>query len=335
MVRIGLIGMGRWGRVHANTALALSARCRLTHLATSRPEHAALIPYPVTVLPDWRALVRADCEAVIIASPPDSHAEILEECLKRGKACLVEKPLCLDAQTAERLHQRVEALDVPVLVNHTQLFAPAYQQLKQTVIERGEPVRVLLSEGMGFGPFRTHTSALWDWGPHDVSLCLDLVGEFPRAVDALGGPRGPDDHPELISLRLDFPGGACAWIQVGRLAARKRRSLTVVTDSGCYAWDELAADRLTASSVAFQRRYRDRVSEPLTSTTIPTHDEPPTMVRMLEYFLNGLAGGDRRLFGTGLAVDVTRVLANCEELIARRARGPRAAPEALGQLPHS
>ena len=344
-VRLGLIGAGRWGRVHLRTLLSLGDRVRLTHLCTTNPANAELLPYPVSVVPEWRELLQAPCDALIIATPPAYHPEMLEACLAAAKPCLVEKPLCLDVATAQRLHERIRASGVPVLVNHTHLFAPAYGALKRVVAEGGEPVRVLLSEGMGFGPFRTHTAALWDWGPHDVSLCLDLLGESPRGVEALGGPRSPEGDPELVSLRLDFPGGACAWIQTGRLAAKKRRSLTVITNSRLYLLDDLAAEPLTVASVRFPERYTEGVPEPPAYAPLQMrrplpafpseHSGKPgsgpgtiagtgpgtgmsTMAHVLTYFLDGLSGGDRSRFGAGLALEVTRVLAACEAAIAGR-----------------
>ena len=320
-VRLGLIGAGRWGRVHLRTLLSLGDRVRLTHLCTAKPANAELLPYPVSVVPEWRALLQAPCDALIIATPPASHAEMLEACLDAAKPCLVEKPLCLDVATAERLHERIRASGVPVLVNHTHLFAPAYRALKRAVEEAGEPLRVLLSEGMGFGPFRTHTAALWDWGPHDVSLCLDLLGEVPRGVEALGGPRSPGGDPELASLRLDFPGGTCAWIQTGRLAAKKQRSLTVITDTRLYLLDDLAPEPLTVAPIRFPERYDEGVPEPPAYVPLHAASEGSTMAHVLTYFLDGLTGGDRSRFGAGLALDVTRVLAACEGALGRAAGG--------------
>ena len=75
--RLGLIGVGRWGSVYLRTIQGMADRCTLSHVSTTRPE--ALPPLPGTqVLADWRALVRADCDAVLIATPPDHHAAMLE-----------------------------------------------------------------------------------------------------------------------------------------------------------------------------------------------------------------------------------------------------------------
>jgi predicted dehydrogenase len=311
-IRFGLIGAGRWGKVYLRTLNSLGERCRLTHLCTSDPRNQHFAAHPVTLVRDWRELVRSSCDAVIIATPPDTHAEILEACLDAGKPCIVEKPLCLDVASAERLHQRVQASGIPVLVDHTYLFHPAYLALKEAMEGAGEPVRIILSEGGGFGPFRTHTSALWDWCPHDFSLCLDLVGERPQQVSALAGPRGPDGAPESVSVRLDFFDGVCAWVHAGRLFPNTRRSFSVVTDAHLYRFDGGASPPLTVSPVRFSTRYAQGNGETLEGSPIEFVQGPLPMERVMRYFADGLSGGDRSRFGTALACDVVRLLAQCD-----------------------
>ncbi len=314
-VRVGLIGVGRWGKHYLQTLLALADRCQVTHLATSREENAHLVPHPVTVVADWRQLLRADCDAVVVASPPDTHAQIVEACLEAGKPCMVEKPVCLDMATADRLHRRVETSAVPVLVDYVHLFSPAYRVLKEAMDQAGESIRVMLSEGMGFGPFRARTSVLWDWAPHDVSLCLDLVGHAPIHVAALGGPSDPRGQPELISVRLDFPNDVCAWIQAGRLSPLKRRNLSVFTNTHLYQLDDLGSRPPTVSSIDVSARETDGIPAVLDPRPLTVASTLTPLASALCYFFDGLAGGDRDYFGLERSVEITRVLAKCEELM--------------------
>ena len=320
MVRLGLIGLGRWGKVYVRTLLSLGDRCRVVGLGTRNPANADLVPYPVEVTADWRQVISSACDAVIIATPAHTHAALVAACVEAGKPCLVEKPLCVDVATAARLHQHIGLTQVPVFVNHTQLFHPAYQAMKRAVAASAEAIRVIVSEGMSLGPFRAHTAALWDWGPHDVSLCLDLSGEAPIHVAALGGPSDSGGHPELVSIRLDFRGGACAWIQAGRLSSQQRRRLSVFTDERLYVVDDLARDPLTVLPFRFARREADDPWELSPPRAMSVPSEHPTMVHALTYFLDGLMGGDRRYFGTQLALEVTQVLAQCEALLRSEAR---------------
>jgi predicted dehydrogenase len=319
VVRFGLIGAGRWGAVYIRTILPLGDRCRITHLCTSRPHRAKLIPHPVAVVSQWHDVIASpETDAVIIATPPHTHAEILGACMDAGKPCIVEKPLCLDVATTERLHERIRSSRIPILVDHTHLFSDSYRTLKRAIGEAGEPIRLILSEGMDLGPFRPGIPALWDWGPHDLSLCLDLLGNAPKAVVALGGPQGSSGFPELFSIRLEFPNGV-AWIQAGGLSPWKRRTLSVFTDTRLYLWDDLAAQQPTVSLFPFANRYAEEVPEALQRTPLAAPSGNRPMANMVTYFLDGLAGGDRRLFGAGTALEIARVLSACEAAMRRGA----------------
>ncbi|MBI4341319.1 MAG: Gfo/Idh/MocA family oxidoreductase [Candidatus Omnitrophica bacterium] len=318
VVRFGLIGAGRWGKNYIKTLAALPQRCRLTHLATSRPENASLIGHPVEVVPDWRRLVAADCEAVIISSPSSTHAEMVDACLQARKPCIVEKPFCLDLPTAERLCARVAASKVPVLVEYTQLFHPAYQALKRRLQQTREPIRLILSEGMSLGPFRGDEAALWDWGPHEMGLCLDLLGRMPQRVEALAGPRDPKGVPEQVGLRLDFSGGTSAWIQAGYLSPYKRRNLSVFTEEQVYLFDDTASERLTVAPCRFPQRYEGGAAFPLQQHPLPVESSAPPLTNAVAYFLDALNGGDRRLLDMTLTLQITQILAECEAIFARR-----------------
>lgn len=311
--RLGLIGLGRWGRVYVRTLESLRNRCELTHVATSRPAHTLELPQGVKVTPRWQELVQGECDAVLIATPPHTHAEMLEACLENHKPCLVEKPLCLDVPTAERLHRQIQSSGHPVLVNHILLFHPAYQALKKALSQSGETIRLILSEGEALGPFRSDTNALWDWCPHDLSACLDLFQERPLHVAALGGPQDPNGSPEAVSIRLDFTGGASAWIHAGRLQAQKRRGLSVFTDSHLYIFDDLNVPQLTVSSIDFPGRYRGGIPESLEKKPIPPISAQSPMASAITYFVEGLLGGDRRHFGLDLALEVTHLLEGCKQ----------------------
>lgn len=316
-LRLGLIGTGRWGQVYLRTLQQLAQRCELTAVCCRRPEQAVRIPSTAAVVADWQAVVRSPCDAVIIATPPDTHADILTACLAAGKPCIVEKPLCLDMDTAEHLHRLVEETGVAVLVDHTYLFSSAYQTLKQRLDPAADPIRVILSEGMALGPFRSHTPALWDWAVHDVSLCLDLLGHVPCRVDALGGPADPEGEAEAVSLWLEFAQGASAWIQAGRLGPSKRRCLSVLTEHHLYLLDDLADEKLTMAEIEFSARYHEGIPETPARRPIPVDASLP-MQNMLSYFVEGLSGGDRSRFGTALAVGAVRVLATCAQIMRQR-----------------
>ena len=305
----GLIGAGRWGQVYLRTIRDLATRCRVSHLCTRHPDHLAGLPDGVTLLADWRRLISSDCDAVIIAAPPQLHAEMVDACLAAGKPCIVEKPWCMDLPTAERLHQKAEAAGVPVLVDHTYLFSAAYEALALAMRQARAPIQFMCFEGLNPLTAQRDVSALWEWGPHGVSVCLDLLGELPSEVDGVEGHGHAAGKAAQVGLRLDFPSSAGAWIHAGWLPSQKRRTCSVAATDRLYLWDDLAVPPLAVS---------ESVGQSPSSRAIPLADSTPPMTRMITYFLDGLAGGDRSRFGTGAPLEVTRVLARAESAIQAR-----------------
>jgi predicted dehydrogenase len=324
-LRFALIGAGRWGQVYIRTILAMHDRAALSCLCTSRSEIASTVPNSVRVVSVWREALAAGCDAVIIATPPSTHAEILEACVAARLPCIVEKPLCLDVQTALRLRKRVVESGVPVLVNHTQLFHSGYTALKQLLSSRRETVKLVLSEGMGLGPFRPDTPPLWDWAVHDVSLCLDLIGASPIGVTAIGSSSiNPHNSPEMVSISLQFLEGVTAWIASGNLSPLKQRRLSVFTNSHLYVVDDRSDVALSEADIDFSQRYTGGIVDGLTMRAIPLEPRIEPMRNVLEYFVDHVAAGRQgNRFGLELAVATVAILSQCGELLGVPAANPR------------
>ena len=148
-VALGLVGVGRWGRRYVHTIAALPS-VRIAVAVSRNPETATLLP-DIPILSQWTALFDHALDGIVIATPPSTHGAILRACLEAGIPALVKKPLCLDLAEAETLRALAAARDVPVLVDHTQLFHPAFPALQEHLSGLG-PIRSITSEGMALGP---------------------------------------------------------------------------------------------------------------------------------------------------------------------------------------
>lgn len=315
-----MIGAGRWGKVYLKTLRELNSRYSVNYLVTSKPENRSLVTESTQIHTDWKNAVEAHPDVCMAAVPPSLHPEIIQACLDRNIPLIIEKPVCLNLQEAERLRDLVEKKSLPVLVNHIQLFNPWYHALKADLQTQEEYPVWMLSEGMSLGPFRSHIPALWDWGPHDISLMLDLMGHPPQQVSALAIP-SRDSEPEQWNIRLDFEQNRAGWIQAGRLAATKRRSLTVYTDHWLYRWDEQASEdeqRLLRSRIDLDRRYEKGLPERISGEALSPSDERMPMSVMLNYFADALDGGPNDYLGLDLAVETVRVLETCAAVGATR-----------------
>ncbi len=296
-VRLGLIGAGPWGRNFINT-VAATVGVALTRLASRNPASTDLVGPDCRISVDWRDVAKAtDIDGVIIATPPALHGEMTAAALDAGLAVLVEKPLTLDPAQAQALLEQARRRAGVVLVDHIHLFSPAYRKLKTLAAGLG-PVRAIRGEAGGWGPFRPDTTVLWDWGPHDLSMCLDLMGDAPETITARRTERRETDGGtgETIELDLDFPGAARADIALSNLRDGKRRRLEVRFDSETLVYDDRAAEKLT------------RVDGDGGGERVPVEPGMPLSIAVAE-FAAAIRKGSKDLESLRLGVDVVAVLA--------------------------
>ncbi len=244
-VRLALIGAGRWGRNYIRTIAALPGAA-LVRLASTNPKSRDLVPPQCVVDADWRATVTApEVEAVIVSTPPATHAEITLAAIAAGKAVLVEKPLTLNLAEAEAIGRAAQGAGAMVWVENTQLFNPAWTALKAALASIG-PILAIRSEAGNHGPYRKGgVPMLWDWGAHDVAQALDLMGSDPDSVSAAWTARGEREGGEAGDVTLT--------VSFGVVEARTRlcntmdkcRRLAVHGERGVLLFDDVAADKLT------------------------------------------------------------------------------------------
>ena len=99
----------------------------------------------------------------------------------------MEKPLSLDVISAEEISALAEDNDVLVMVNHIFLYHPGFIKLQEKIIV-DSPIKSIQSVSGNIGPFRDEWSPLWDWGPHDLSMCLSLVKEKANITNVFHQP---------------------------------------------------------------------------------------------------------------------------------------------------
>jgi myo-inositol 2-dehydrogenase/D-chiro-inositol 1-dehydrogenase len=193
MLRFGILGAGRIGKVHAAT-IANSGRARVTYVADAIAEAATALAATVGAnVADIDTILAAnDVDAILIATPTDTHADLIEQAARAGKAILCEKPVSLSVERIEACLPVVEKAGVPLMIGFNRRFDPNFAALRQrlgdgevgdiemvTIISRDPaPPPVSYIERSG-GLYR-------DMMIHDFDMARFLLGEEPVLVHALG-----------------------------------------------------------------------------------------------------------------------------------------------------
>src|SRR4051812_28252698 len=215
IVRLGLVGVGRWGRNYVRTIAGIDG-AQLAAVASRNPDTAALVPPDCRVVNDWHALVAAnDIDAIIVATPPATHAVIVVAALLAAKPTLVEKPLAQSRTDAQLIRSALGDDFAIVMVDHIHLFHPAFRALQREAAALG-PIRSINSAAGNLGPYRSDVPALWDWAPHDLAMLLTLVPGPAIPVRAVRLDAQPVNGlmAERIAVELELAGGIPARFQI-------------------------------------------------------------------------------------------------------------------------
>jgi len=230
MVRFGVLGAGRIGKVHANT-IAGSGRASVAYVADAMPEAARALAAAVgaRVASVDEIIAARDVDAILIATPTDTHADLIEQAARAGKAILCEKPVSLSVERIEQCLEVVEKAGVPLMIGFNRRYDPNFAELRKrlragdvgevelvTIISRDPaPPPVSYIERSG-GIFR-------DMMIHDFDMARFLVGEDFVAVHALGSALvdpaiGAAGDVDTASVQMQTASGKIAVITNSRRA---------------------------------------------------------------------------------------------------------------------
>ena len=304
LIRLGLVGAGRWGRNYIR-AISGKSDVVLAAVASRNVETPTIVGSECQVVHGWRELIEVvDLDGVIVATPPATHAEIVGSAIDKGLAILVEKPLTLNADEANALVSKARQGSAIVLVDHIHLFSPAYRALRRELPRLG-PIHRIEGIAGNFGPFRDDTPVLWDWGSHDVAMCLDLMEEMPSGARAkIINREIVNEHcGETIEINLQFSNGAEASILIGNIMREKTRRFTVRCRSGSIVYDDCALAKAALVDSSGNR------------WPVDYEDETP-LSRVIRDFTEAIREQRPQFAGLILGGQVTEILSSTERSIA-------------------
>lgn len=307
-LRLGLIGAGGWGTNYVRT-IRQEPGIELSWIADPDSAVTERFSDVCPVFSGWRdALAETGADGVIIAAPPQFHAECAVAAIQAKIPVLVEKPLALAPKAARALLDAAERASVHVEVGHVHLFSPAYRRLKAEVAALG-PVKRLQSRGGRWGPFRDDVSALWDWGPHDLAYALDLIGGTPQRLECekLRSEPVGTGMGEVVAIEMEFAGGAVAGIEIGNLFSAKHRWLRLEAGAETFVLDDAQPDKLIRGPAGPQG--------PNPGTPVPVANTPP-LTCLVRAFTDSIRAQSSDLEQLRLGVKVVELLDRCDQVLA-------------------
>jgi predicted dehydrogenase len=256
-IRIGVLGAGSWGINHVRV-LAAEPRCRVTAVAEPDPAKRPLIA-ELAPAARWTAsaepiLCAPDIDAVVIASPAGTHVELALAAFEAGKHVLVEKPLAKTLSDARRVAAACGRAGTVGMVGHLMVFHPAVRRIRD-LLRGGSLGRPFYLHAMrvNLGRIRSDETALWCFGPHDLSMIDHILDEQPATASACGTAVLQSGIEDVVFVTLRYPSGILANLHLSWLSPRKERRFTLVCSQKMVELDDVSPEKLRIYDKGYDR----------------------------------------------------------------------------------
>ena len=229
MTGVGLVGVGNWGANWLRTLATLPEAdlrwaCDLSPTLLSRIN--ADFPAVRTTQSLDDLLHDPATLGVVIASTAPTHFALAERALEAGKDVMVEKPMALTTAEAAELARMAEVGGRVLMVGHLMEYHPGILALRKLVEGGGlGEVRRIESRRSNHGVLRTDENAWWSLAPHDISMAVRLMGDWPTSVLCEGQNIVQRHVADVVGGTLRFPGGRVARVDVSWHDPAKVREL--------------------------------------------------------------------------------------------------------------
>jgi predicted dehydrogenase len=324
---VGVVGLGYWGPNLARNFdrlpdAQLAWLCDASEEALAR--WGAAFPSARTTSSLDDLLSDDSLDAVVIATPVPTHAELAIRVLAAGKHCFVEKPLARSEHEAEAVVEAARAADRVLMVGHLLEYHPGVERLSE-LVESGElgDLRYIYSNRLNLGKHRQDENALWSLGAHDVSVILRLAGEEPAEATAVGESYVKPGVEDVVFAFMRFPSGITAHMHLSWLDPHKERRFTVVGSKRMATFDDMELERkLTIYDKGFDEDYNSYgeyiarsgdVSSPRIS------NEEPLLIEC-RHFIERVRDGAEPRSGAESALRVVRVLERLQQALTESSR---------------
>lgn len=261
---LALVGAGKWGQNYLR-AIKKIPGAEIKYVCSS-PESLQRLPSEYIKIENYKDLTeKKDIDGIIIAVPASKHYELAEFFLEENKPILLEKPMVISLDQAKKLKEIFERKKSRILVGHVFLYNPAFQKFVEKVSEMKD-IHNLELIGCDYGPVRDDVSALWDWGPHDISMVLEIVKKIPISVSAwaINTLRPNTNLYDMVYGRLLFEDNIQVSLKIGWLSPIKKREIFAVGREELLFFNDVPDKKITHFDKSLKQINIDyAVGEPL------------------------------------------------------------------------
>ena len=241
-MKIGVIGLGYWGPNLVRNFLAQKEVQKVVacDLRENRLQNIKE-KFPAAELTnDCMELINSDTDAIVIATPVNTHYNFAKNALESGKHIWVEKPFTATSDEAEELIDIAEGKNLKIFVDHTFIYNGAVRKMKE-LVDNNVLGNVIYfdSERINLGLFQRDVNVVWDLAPHDISIMNHLLAKHKIKALSANGIANYNGKENLAHISVYFDDNCFAHFHVNWVSPVKIRRIIVGGDKKMLVYDDM------------------------------------------------------------------------------------------------
>ena len=329
-IKMGVIGLGYWGPnlVRNFCTLLESTLVMGCDVQVERCQKIAFVYPSIRFTQNVQEVFESkEINAVAIATPVRTHYPLVKQALAAGKHVLITKPFTDNIAHAEELISLAEQKGLVLQVDHTFIYHPAVEKLKDIVV-RGElgDVYYFDSVRINLGLFQADASVTWDLAPHDVSIMEHLISRPVQWVQAVGVRYAGQKFESMAYITVQFADNILGHCHVNWLAPMKIRLITLNGSRRMVVYDDnlvtekvkIYDKKVTLNSI--EGLYDALVQYRQGDMHAPAIENSEALGRELRHFVHCIKQGVAPVTDGRAGLRVVRIVAAAEESIRQEGK---------------
>lgn len=262
-MKVAIIGYGYWGP-NLLRNFWKNSNFQVTYVVDLQQSRLNLVKrdYPtITTSTNYDDVINdSSIDCIVIATPVYSHYKLAKQALKSNKHVLIEKPLTNSYRTSKELIDLAKKLKCVLIVDNTYLYTSAIQKISKIVHPKtfGQ-IQYIDSTRINLGKFQPDVNVLWDLAIHDISICLHLLQEAPKSVQAIGKSHTKSGMADIAYLTLHFNSNKIAHFNCSWISPVKIRHMLIGGTKKMIVFNDLES---TEKVKVYDSRYEEKIINP-------------------------------------------------------------------------
>ena len=241
--KVAIVGMGYWapvllrGLLELNVTIDAIAETNFTRINYIKKNHKK-----IKIFKNYKKMIsETNADAVIIATPAETHFKIAIECLKKNKHILVEKPLCFKKFELDKIKLLSKKNKLIVMTNYIYSYNPYVVYLKKLIDQKKlGNIKHIFMERLNLGKIKNNIDVFWNLAVHDLSILFYLFEKFDfKTKNKISVSLKNNNIADLGILHININKQINTIIRSSWYHPIKKREITVIGEKGIVIFDEM------------------------------------------------------------------------------------------------